>query len=132
MGKVTSYALADALRIPLALDLAPVRERLERAGGGVQILHVSPGLEVRVEVLDAPGPGALRVEPGDTLYTVLAGTGLLGTTDNDPLALTPGEAALVPAGTRHVVFGNPRLSMLVVTAPVPSIPTASLALCRRH
>jgi len=127
-----SPALADAHHAALPLDLGSARELLERSGGGVQTLHASPGLEVRLEVLDAPGPGELRVEPGDTLYAVLAGNGLLGVALGDPLSLTSGEAALVPAGTRHVLFGNPRLSVLVVTAPVWSAPVAPLALCRRH
>jgi quercetin dioxygenase-like cupin family protein len=132
MSRMPTAELTDALHAAFPLDLGSARELLERSGGGTMILHGSPGLEVRVEVLDAPGPGELRVEPGDTLYTVLAGSGLLGVAHGDPLSLETGEAAVVPGGTRHVLFGNPGLSVLVVGAPVWSTPTAPLALCRRH
>lgn len=132
MSKMPTAELTDALYAAFPLDLGSARALLERSGGGTMILHGSPGLEVRVEVLDAPGPGELRVEPGDTLYTVLAGSALLGVAHGDPLSLDTGEAAVVPGGTRHVLFGNPELSVLVVAAPVWSTPTAPLALCRRH
>ena len=121
--------VADAFRAALPLDLRAVRELLEAAGGGQQVLYASAGLEVRVEALESPGPGTLRAERADVLYVVLEGSGILGVEDGDPLPLTPGEAVVIPAGTRHVVFGNPRLSLLVAGAPGWK-PVAPLAVCR--
>jgi mannose-6-phosphate isomerase-like protein (cupin superfamily) len=111
------HALTYALRAAVPLDLDRTRQRLESSGGGLEIVHVPPGLEIRVEVLCSPGPGEIRVETGDALYVVLDGSGILGVEDGAPLSLGRGEAAFVPAGARHVLFGNPQLSLLVVSAP---------------
>ena len=58
----------------------------------------------------------MRVEQRDALYVVLDGNGVIGVMDGGPVTLIRGEATVVPAGTRHFVFGNPRLSLLVVLA----------------
>jgi mannose-6-phosphate isomerase-like protein (cupin superfamily) len=112
-----------------SLDLGAVRQLLETSGGGLQTVHVEAAFGIRVEVLNSPGPGTVRVERGDSLYVVLDGDGFLGHVDGDPIALTRGQAAVVPAGSRHVLFGNPRLSLLVVAAP-GRIPVGALGLCR--
>ena len=106
------------LTAALALDVRAVRKRLERSGGGTQVISNAPPFEIRVEVLASPGPGTMRVEPRDALYVVLDGNGVLGVSEGGPVTLTCGEAAVVPAGTRHLVFGSPRLSLLVVLAHV--------------
>ena len=113
------------------LDIAATREKLERSGGGRQVAYVSPALEVRVEVFNSPGPGELRVEDREVLYVVLEGSGVLGVENGDPLALVPGEAALVPVGASHVIFGNRRLSLLIVTTTSQRVPSSPLAACRR-
>ena len=113
------------------LDLGGVRESLELAGGGSRIVHSSNALEIGVEVLTSPGRGEVRIERGDALYVVLEGCGVLGVAGQDPLALVRGEAAIVRAGARHVLFGNPSVSLLIVSAPGSSAPTTPLALCRR-
>ena len=120
---------ADALRAALPLDLRAIRERLEAEGGGVRIVHASAALELRIEVLVSPGPGTLRVERGDAVYLVLDGQGLLGSEEGEPLDLIAGEAVVVPAGVRHVLYADPRLSLLVTTAPGWR-PVAPLAVCR--
>ena len=43
--------------------------------------------------------------------------GVLGVETDDVLALVPGEAIVVPAGTRHVLLGNLRLTLLTVATP---------------
>jgi hypothetical protein len=94
-------------------------------------VHSAPGLEIRIEVLNSPGPGEIRVAFGDTLYTTLAGSGVLGVAERNPLLLSRGEAALVPHGTKHVIFGNPDVSLLVIVTPAWSSPLNPLAPCRR-
>lgn len=122
--------VAEALRAAVPLDLRGIRELLRTSGGGVQIVYTSAALEVRVEVLVSPGPGTLRAERGDALYLVLDGQGVMGMEDGNPSALVTGGATVVPAGVKHVVFGNPRLEMLVVSAPGWR-PAAPLAACRK-
>ncbi len=124
-----AVTVAEALQAA-SLDLPTTRARLEASGGGVQVVHSAAAFEIRVEVLNSPGPGAWRRERVDTLYVALDGNGILGVENVGPLTLALGEAAVVPAGARHVVFGNPRLSLLVVSAP-GWVPVAPLAACRR-
>jgi mannose-6-phosphate isomerase-like protein (cupin superfamily) len=99
------------------IDLRSARENLERVGGGRKIAYSSPTVEVRVEVFASPGPGNLRVEDTDVVYLALEGSGVLGTEYNGMLTLVPGEATVVPARTKHVLFGNPKLTLLVVSTP---------------
>lgn len=129
-NKGLPLVVADALRAALPLDLRATRERLEQSGGGLDVVHSAAALEIRVEVLNSPGPGTVRGERGDLLYIVLDGNAVLGVEDGDPLALDCGEAVVIPAGARHVLFGNPRVSLLVVSAP-GWFPVAPLAACRR-
>jgi mannose-6-phosphate isomerase-like protein (cupin superfamily) len=128
--KSLGLTVAEALQAAVSLDLPAIQARLEASRGGVHVAHSAAAFEIRVEVLNSPGPGAMRRERTDTLYVALDGNGVLGVENGDPLALARGEAAVVPAGARHVVFGNPRLSLLVVSAP-GWVPVAPLAACRR-
>ena len=121
---------ADALQAAVSLDLPAIQDRLKASGGGVHVAHSGAAFEIRVEVLNSPGPGTWRRRPVDTLHVVLDGNGILGVENGDPVTLAPGKAAAVPAGARHVVFGNPRLSLLVVSAPGWAR-VAPLAACRR-
>jgi mannose-6-phosphate isomerase-like protein (cupin superfamily) len=98
------------------IDLRGMRESLDRAGGGRKIAYTSPSVELRVEVFASPGLGELRVEETDVVYLALEGAGVLGTENDDMLTLVPGEATVVPARTRHVLFGNPKLTLLVLSA----------------
>ena len=89
---------------------------MEGAGGGRDVA-TSAAFEIRVEVFNAPGPGELRAEGRDVLYIALDGSGVLGLGSDDVLSLVPGEATVVPARTKHIVFGNPRVSLLTVSSP---------------
>jgi mannose-6-phosphate isomerase-like protein (cupin superfamily) len=115
---------------PSVLDIEATRQKLERSGGGQQVVYMSPALEVCVEVFNSPGLGELRVEDRDALYMVLDGSGMLGVENGDPLALVPGEAVVVPVGASHVIFGNPRLSLLIVTTTSQSARSSHLAAYR--
>ena len=91
------------------------RRRLEASGGGYEIIHDSPGLEVGVYVLVAPEPDHQRPHADDELYVVLGGRGEL-TIEGESIRLTEGQAAFVPAGAEHQFTGYEGLSVLVVFA----------------
>jgi mannose-6-phosphate isomerase-like protein (cupin superfamily) len=130
MSEALRTGVHRALRAGSVIDVGGTRERLERSGGGRQVAYASTALEICVDVFSSPGPGELRVEDRDVLYIVLDGSGVLGVEDGDPLPLVPGEAVVVPARARHVLFGNPRLSLLTVTTRKVEVPTSPLAACR--
>ena len=58
---------------PIQVDAA--RQRLDAAGGGYEIVHTSPGLEVGVYVLVAPEPDHQSAHADDEVYVVLEGAG---------------------------------------------------------
>ena len=89
------------------------RRRLEAAGGGYEIVHASPGLEVGVYVLVAPEPDHQSAHADDELYVVLEGEGQL-TIEGETVSLREGQAAFVPAGADHRFTGYQGLSVLVV------------------
>ena len=60
-----------------ALDIEATRRRLEQAGGGYEIVHESPGLEIGVYVLVAPEPDRQQPHVDDEVYVVLEGRGVL-------------------------------------------------------
>ena len=98
---------------PLEVDRA--RRRLEEAGGGYEIVHESPGLEVGVYVLVAPEPDHQSAHADDELYVVLEGRGVL-TVEGESVSLREGQAAFVPAGADHRFTGYEGLSVLVIFA----------------
>ena len=61
----------------IAIQVEAARRRLEAAGGGYEIVHTSPGLEVGVYVLVAPEPDHQSAHADDELYVVLEGDGEL-------------------------------------------------------
>jgi mannose-6-phosphate isomerase-like protein (cupin superfamily) len=66
-----------------------------------------------VYVLVAPEPDHQNAHVDDELYVVLEGRGLL-TIEGEPVSLTEGEAAFVPAGAEHQFTGYEGLSVLVI------------------
>jgi mannose-6-phosphate isomerase-like protein (cupin superfamily) len=98
-----------------ALQVESVRRRLAERGGGYEIVHESPGLEVGVYVLVAPEPDHQSAHADDELYVVLEGRGEL-TVEGDSVSLTEGQAAFVPAGADHRFTGYEGLSVLVIFA----------------
>jgi len=97
------------------LDVETVRTRLEEGGGGYEIVHSSPGLEVGVYVLVAPEPDHQTAHADDELYVVLQGRGEL-TVEGERVTLRDGQAAFVPAGADHRFTGYENLSVLVIFA----------------
>lgn len=96
-----------------ALEVDRARQRLVDRGGGYEIIHDSPGLEVGVYVLVAPEPDHQSAHADDELYVVLEGRGEL-TVEDDTVAVHEGQAAFVPAGAEHRFTGYEGLSLLVV------------------
>jgi len=98
--------------------IAHVRTRLEAQGGGWEVVHESPNLEVGVLVRIAPTPDPPVRHTADEVYVVLAGEATLEG-EGESRRLTPGDAAFVAAGTEHHFVDYDRISVLVVfTRPV--------------
>ena len=83
------------------------------AGGGYEIVHESPGLEIGVYVLVAPEPDRQQPHVDDEVYVVLEGRGMLEV-EGEQIEVSDGRAAFVPAGADHRFTGYEGLSMLVV------------------
>jgi mannose-6-phosphate isomerase-like protein (cupin superfamily) len=96
-----------------ALNIEAARRRLEVAGGGYEIVHESPGLEIGVYVLVAPEPDRQQPHADDEVYVVLQGRGVLEV-EGDRIDVSEGKAAFVPAGADHRFTGYEGLSVLVV------------------
>ena len=98
-----------------ALEVEATRRRLEAAGGGYEIVHESPGLEIGVYVLVAPEPDRQQPHADDEVYVVLEGRGQL-TIEGETVDVSEGKATFVPAGAEHRFTGYEGLSVLVVFA----------------
>ena len=108
---------ADVPPAPLpaahAFDVAAVRERLIAKGGGYEIVHSSPGLEIGVYVLVWPEADHQQPHADDELYVVLEGRGVLEV-EGQPVQLREGHAVFVPAGAEHRFSAYEQLSVLVI------------------
>jgi mannose-6-phosphate isomerase-like protein (cupin superfamily) len=105
---VIDYVQPDPIDVDAAL-------RRLRAGGGYEIVHESPGLEVGVYVLVAPEPDRQQPHADDELYVVLEGSGTLEI-EGSTVQLDKGHAAFVPAGAEHRFSGYEQLAVLVIFA----------------
>src|SRR5690349_25150735 len=94
-------------------DIDGARRLLAEAGGGYQVVHSSPGLELGVYVLVAPEPDHQQPHEDDEVYVVLEGHGTLEI-EGRQVELTEGHAAFVPAGAEHRFVGYEQLSVLVI------------------
>jgi len=88
-------------------------ERLRTAGGGYEIVHDSPGLELGVYVLVAPEPDRQQPHEDDEVYVVLEGRGTLEV-EGTSVELEVGNAVFVAAGAEHRFVGYEQLSVLVI------------------
>jgi mannose-6-phosphate isomerase-like protein (cupin superfamily) len=89
--------------------------RLREAGGGYEIVHESPGLEIGVYVLVAPEPDRQQPHDDDEVYLVLDGTGVLEV-DGEEHALSVGHSIFVPAKAEHRFSAYEQLAVLVIFA----------------
>jgi mannose-6-phosphate isomerase-like protein (cupin superfamily) len=99
----------------MPLDVAGAKTRLAGSGGGYEIVHTSPGLELGVYVLVAPEPDRQQPHADDEVYVVLEGNGRLEV-EGVPVDLHEGQAAFVPAGADHRFVGYENLAVLVIFA----------------
>jgi mannose-6-phosphate isomerase-like protein (cupin superfamily) len=95
------------------IEVEAAKQRLLAGGGGYEIVHESPGLEVGVYVLVAPEPDRQQPHDDDEVYVVLEGSGTLEIEDSR-VDLDVGHAAFVPAGADHRFIGYEQLSVLVI------------------
>jgi mannose-6-phosphate isomerase-like protein (cupin superfamily) len=95
------------------LDVEAAKKRLLASGGGYEIVHTSPGLELAVYVLVAPEPDRQQPHDDDEVYVVLEGTGTLDV-EGTAVELREGHAAFVPAGADHRFSAYEQLSVLVI------------------
>jgi mannose-6-phosphate isomerase-like protein (cupin superfamily) len=98
---------------PNRIDIPETADRLAAAGGGYEVVHDSPGLEVGVYVLVAPEPDRQEPHEWDELYVVWEGTGTL-TIEDEEVSLEQGHAAFVSARAEHRFSEYEQLSLLVV------------------
>lgn len=108
---------AEGSRGPLPpahpFDIEGVKQRLTEAGGGYEIVHESPGLELGVYVLMAPEPDRQQPHADDEVYIVLEGSGVLQV-EEEQLDLHVGHAVFVPAGAEHRFSAYEHLIVLVI------------------
>ena len=94
-------------------DVAATAARLSERGGGYEVVHTSPGLEIEVYVLVAPEPDRQVPHSFDEVYVVLDGEGEVEV-DGRRRPVTRGEGLFVAAGVEHGFHAYQELSLLVV------------------
>lgn len=94
-------------------DVEGIRRGLAERGGGYEVAHSSPGLEIGVYVLVAPEPDRQQPHAFDEVYVVLEGTGVLEV-EGEATRLDEGMALFVPAGAEHRFTAYEHLALLVV------------------
>src|SRR5437764_3485745 len=102
-----------ALRVAHPFDIEHAKERLAAGGGGYEVVHESPGLELGVYVLVAPEPDRQQPHADDEVYVVLEGTGTLEV-EGERVDLREGQAVFVPADADHRFVGYEQLAVVVV------------------
>ncbi|MFL5950376.1 MAG: cupin domain-containing protein [Gaiellaceae bacterium] len=102
-----------------AFEIAAVRQRLNEAGGGYEVVHESAGLELGVYVLVAPEPDRQQPHEDDEIYVVLEGTGVLEV-EGKQVPVREGSAVFVEAGAQHGFSAYEHLSVLVIFERKPA------------
>jgi mannose-6-phosphate isomerase-like protein (cupin superfamily) len=96
-----------------AFGIKEVKERLAAAGGGYEVVHESPGIELGVYVLVAPEPDRQQPHEDDEVYVVLEGSGVLDV-GGGSVPVQEGDAVFVEAGADHRFTAYEHLSVLVI------------------
>ena len=94
-------------------DVDETRRALVARGGGYEVVHSSPGLEIGVYVLVAPEPDHQQPHADDEVYVVLEGRGTLEV-EGQAFPVSEGDALFVEAGAGHRFSGYESLSVLVI------------------
>jgi mannose-6-phosphate isomerase-like protein (cupin superfamily) len=103
----------DARASAHTVAIRQAKDRLVAAGGGYEVVHESPGLELGVYVLVAPEPDRQQPHEDDEVYVVLEGRGTLEV-EGELFELAEGGATFVPAGADHRFVGYEQLAVLVI------------------
>ncbi len=96
-----------------AFGVRNAAERLRAAGGGYEIVHESPGVELGVYVLVAPEPDRQQPHADDEVYVVLEGSGVLQVS-GESVPVREGDAVFVEAGAEHRFTAYEQLAVLVI------------------
>lgn len=96
-----------------AFEVEAVVDRLRAAGGGYEIVHESPGLEVGAYVLVAPEPDRQQPHEDDEIYVGLDGSGVLEV-GGERVPIEKGRAIFVEAGVEHRFTAYEHLAVLVL------------------
>ena len=96
-----------------AFGVGAAVERLRAAGGGYEIVHESPGVELGVYVLVAPEPDRQQPHEDDEVYVVLEGSGVLEV-EGASVPVSEGSAVFVEAGAEHRFAAYEQLAVLVI------------------
>ena len=96
-----------------SFEVAGTAARLAERGGGYEVVHTSPGLEIGVYVLVAPEPDRQVPHSFDEVYVVLDGDGEVEVA-GERRPVTRGEGIFVAAGVEHGFHAYEELSLLVV------------------
>jgi mannose-6-phosphate isomerase-like protein (cupin superfamily) len=94
-------------------EVAETAARLGERGGGYDVAHTSPGLEIGVYVLVAPEEDQQASHVLDAVYVVLNGDGEVEVA-GERRPIRRGEAVFVPADTEHRFHAYEELTLLVV------------------
>jgi mannose-6-phosphate isomerase-like protein (cupin superfamily) len=93
-------------------EVAAAAARLSENGGGYEVVHTSPGLEIGVYVLMAPEEDQQVPHVFDEVYVVLDGDGEVEI-DGVSRPVMRGQGIFVPAGVEHRFHAYEELSLLV-------------------
>jgi mannose-6-phosphate isomerase-like protein (cupin superfamily) len=96
-----------------AFGVSQVVERLRASGGGYEIVHESPGMELGVYVLVAPEADRQQPHEDDEVYVVLDGEGRLEV-EGESVDVKTGDAVFVERGADHRFTGYEHLAVLVI------------------
>ena len=94
-------------------DVASAATRLGEAGGGYEVVHESPGLELGVYVLVAPEPDRQTPHAYDEVYVVLEGSADIEV-DGETRSIAQGDAVFVAAHAEHRFSRYEVVSLLVI------------------
>ena len=112
-GSASKRHLRGTFALVQAFDVARAAERLAGQGGGYEVVHESPGLEIGVYVLMAPEPDRQSPHAFDEVYVVLDGEGDIEV-EGELRRIAEGEAVFVAARADHRFSAYENLSLLVV------------------
>lgn len=96
-----------------AFDVARAADRLAGQGGGYEVVHESPGLEIGVYVLVSPEPDRQTPHAFDEVYVVLDGEGDIEV-EGELRRNAEGDAVFDAARADQRYTGYESLSLLVV------------------